>query len=202
MKIILASGSPRRRELLQQAGYTFKVMVSQADENVEIENPVEMVEELSARKAEAVAKELAVDPNKGEEGYLVIGADTIVVYQDQILGKPSDEEDGIHMMRALSGQTHQVYTGVAFYKVAGHEMIPLRRIHERTDVIIREMSEEEILAYIKGCDDWRDKAGGYGIQTAFGAKFIPGIQGDYYNVVGLPACKVGQCIQEIQDRFF
>ena len=108
MNIILASGSPRRKELLAQAGFDFEVEVSNADENVAEESPTEMVEELAARKAEAVVNL----HNKKEDNCLVIGADTIVVLDGKILGKPSDEADARAMLASLSGRTHQVYTGV------------------------------------------------------------------------------------------
>lgn len=196
MNIILASGSPRRRELLEQAGYHFEVLVSQADENVDIADPVQMVEELAARKAYAVAADLSV--RSGE--YLVIGADTIVVYENKILGKPEDKEDAYRMMHMLSGQTHQVYTGVAFYRVQDGNVVLEQKIHERTDVVIRQMTENEIIYYVENSPEWKDKAGGYGIQTSFGARFIPAIHGDYYNVVGLPACRTGQEIERILHR--
>lgn len=111
MNIILASGSPRRRELLAQAGFEFKVEVSNADENVIEESPEQMVEELAARKAEAVVRL----HNKAEDNCLVIGADTIVVLEGKVLGKPVDEEDAKTMLASLSGRTHQVYTGVALF---------------------------------------------------------------------------------------
>ena len=113
MNIILASGSPRRKELLAQAGFDFEVEVSNADENVAEESPTEMVEELAARKAEAVVNLL----NKKEDNCLLIGADTIVVLDGKILGKPSDEADARAMLASLSGRTHQVYTGVALFSV-------------------------------------------------------------------------------------
>ncbi len=198
MKIILGSGSPRRRELLAQTGYKFEILVSKADENIETKAPIEMVEELSYRKAEAVAKTLI--GRQDREDYLVIGADTIVVYNEKILGKPADKEDAYKMMRVLSGQTHQVYTGVTFLLVKRGIIMHKEIIHERTDVDIREMSEEEITDYIENTNDWKDKAGGYGIQTSFGAKFIPAIRGDFYNVVGLPTCAVGMKIEELLHK--
>lgn len=195
MRIILASGSPRRKELLMQAGYNIEVIVSEADENVEQDNPVQMVEELAYRKAEAVAQQIFAQDM--EESCLIIGADTIVVRGRRVLGKPADREAAYRMIWKLAGKTHYVYTGVAMLYLSKDKQLKVYRMHEKTDVNVRAMSHEEILSYIDGCDDWKDKAGGYGIQTAFGAKYIPAIHGDYYNVVGLPVCKVSEYI----DRF-
>lgn len=195
MRIILASGSPRRKELLLQAGYQIEVMVSEADENVADDNPVLMVEELAYRKAEAVAEKIF--SQNMEESCLIIGADTIVVRGRRVLGKPTDREAAYRMIWKLAGKTHQVYTGVALWYFSADKKLKVYRMHEKTDVNVRSMSHEEILSYIDGCDDWKDKAGGYGIQTAFGAKYIPEIHGDYYNVVGLPVCKVNGYIEQI-----
>ena len=184
MNIILASGSPRRKELLAQAGFDFKVEVSNADENVVEESPTEMVEELAARKAEAVVNL----HNKKEDNCLVIGADTIVVLDGKILGKPADEEGAKAMLVALSGQTHQVYTGVALFAVKEGVVEKKTTFHECTDVTMVEMTGEEIADYVASGDPL-DKAGAYGIQGP-AAVFISGIKGDYYNVVGLPISRV------------
>lgn len=184
MNIILASGSPRRRELLAQAGFEFKVEVSNADENVSEESPVEMVEELAARKAKAV-----VDlHNQKEDNCLIIGADTIVVLDGKILGKPSDEEDAKAMLASLAGRTHQVYTGVALFRVKEGIIAEKKTFHECTDVTMVSMTEKEIAEYVASGDPM-DKAGAYGIQGP-AAVFISGIKGDYYNVVGLPISRV------------
>ena len=174
MNIILASGSPRRRELLAQAGFEFKVEVSNADENVIEESPEQMVEELAARKA--------------EDNCLVIGADTIVVLEGKVLGKPVDEEDAKTMLASLSGRTHQVYTGVALFYVKKGTVEKRETFHECTDVTMVSMSEQEIADYVASGDPL-DKAGAYGIQGP-AAVFISGIKGDYYNVVGLPISKI------------
>lgn len=194
MRIILASGSPRRKELLRQAGYDIEVMVSQAEENVIKDNPVMMVEELAYRKAEAVAEQIFAQ--NSEENCLIIGADTIVARGNRVLGKPADREAAYRMIWKLAGRTHYVYTGVALFYLTKDKQLKVYRFHEKTDVNIRAMSHEEILSYVDGCDDWKDKAGGYGIQTAFGAKYISEIHGDYYNVVGLPVCKVCEYIEQ------
>ena len=184
MNIILASGSPRRRELLAQAGFEFKVEVSNADENVIEESPEQMVEELAARKAEAVVRL----HNKAEDNCLVIGADTIVVLEGKVLGKPVDEEDAKTMLASLSGRTHQVYTGVALFYVKKGIVEKRETFHECTDVTMVSMSEQEIADYVASGDPL-DKAGAYGIQGP-AAVFISGIKGDYYNVVGLPISKI------------
>lgn len=184
MNIILASGSPRRRELLAQAGFEFKVEVSNADENVSEESPVEMVEELAARKAKAVVNL----HNQKEDNCLIIGADTIVVLDGKILGKPSDEEDAKAMLASLSGRTHQVYTGVALFMVKEGMIEKKKTFHECTDVTMVPMTEKEIAEYVASGDPM-DKAGAYGIQGP-AAVFISGIRGDYYNVVGLPISRV------------
>lgn len=184
MNIILASGSPRRSELLAQAGFDFKVEVSNADENVSGESPIDMVEELAARKAEAVADL----HNQKEENCLIIGADTIVVLDGKILGKPVDEDHAKAMLASLSGQTHQVYTGVALFSVKEGIVTKKTPFHERTDVTMVSMTKEEIEGYIDSGDPM-DKAGAYGIQGP-AAVFISGIRGDYYNVVGLPISRV------------
>lgn len=184
MNIILASGSPRRRELLAQAGFEFKVEVSNADENVVEESPEQMVEELAARKAEAVVRL----HNKAEDNCLVIGADTIVVLEGKVLGKPVDEEDAKTMLASLSGQTHQVYTGVALFYVKKGAVEKRETFYECTDVTMVPMSEQEIADYVASGDPL-DKAGAYGIQGP-AAVFISGIKGDYYNVVGLPISKI------------
>ena len=184
MNIILASGSPRRRELLAQAGFEFKVEVSNADENVSEESPVEMVEELAARKAKAVVNL----HNKKEDTCLVIGADTIVVLDGKILGKPSDGEDAKAMLTSLAGRTHQVYTGVALFWIKEGVIEKKKTFHECTDVTMVSMTEQEIADYVASGDPM-DKAGAYGIQGP-AAVFISGIRGDYYNVVGLPISRV------------
>lgn len=184
MNIILASGSPRRKEILEQAGYTFTVEVSRADENVDLDGmePGAMVEELSLRKATAVAR-----AHKGEDDDCkIIGSDTIVVLDGEVLGKPADEEDAAAMLRKLSGRYHEVYTGVAVLTIVEGRIHVREQFYECTRVRMREISEEEISAYIRTGEPM-DKAGAYGIQGR-AAIFISGIEGDYYNVVGLPIC--------------
>ncbi|MBR0381330.1 MAG: septum formation protein Maf [Eubacterium sp.] len=197
MKIILASGSPRRKELLSRAGYTFEVCVSNADENVDPGNPGDMVEELARRKAMAVADEICASGRK--DTVLVIGADTVVILDGEILGKPEDEEDAFNMLTRLSGRTHQVDTGVAGVVIRNGQIEWVTGFSEETDVTMRPVKDREIRDYI-ACGEPMDKAGAYGIQGR-AAVFISSICGDYYNVVGLPLCAVVQMIMKAETLF-
>ena len=194
MKIILASASPRRRELLAQIGLEFEVVVSNVEERVTSTVPFEVVEELSVQKAEGTFAQLQ------QNNLLVIGSDTIVACEGQILGKPKDAEDAKAMLRKLQGRAHEVYTGVTVLYADGSDIangepkVQRRTFHEATKVLFYPMSEEEIVAYVDTKDPL-DKAGAYGIQGLC-ARYIQGIEGDYNNVVGLP---VGRLYQEIKD---
>lgn len=175
-KIILASASPRRRELLENIGVKFDIVVSMADESKIKRDiaPDVLVRELAVLKAVQTAKEI-----KGE--HFVISADTVVYHDGKILEKPKNEEDAKHMLRSLSGDRHSVYTGVCVLKM------PECRAEcstEKTDVYFRELSEETIEKYVKTGEPM-DKAGAYGIQEK-GALLVKKIDGDYFNVVGLP----------------
>ena len=178
MKIILASQSPRRKELLGRMGIRdFETISPNVDESVfHGLPPEELVRRLSAEKAAAVA-------GRAGEDAIVIAADTVVALEGAVLGKPADELDAFKMLSALSGVRHQVYTGVTVCR--GGEK---QTAHEVTDVTFRELSEEEIEHYI-ATGEPMDKAGAYGIQ-GYGALLIQGISGDYYNVMGLPVCRL------------
>lgn len=190
MNIILASASPRRRELLTQIGLGFEVRVSQAEEKLTQSDAALVVEELSAQKAEAV---FAGTVRREDGDVLVIGADTVVAKDGWIMGKPSNMKAAVEMLSCLSGSTHEVYTGVAL--ICRRDGRVRRRIfHEATRVTFYPMSEKEISEYLS-TTDWMDKAGAYGIQ-GFCARYIKGIEGDYNNVVGLP---VGRVYQEIKE---
>ena len=187
VRIILASGSPRRTELLQTAGIVHEVVVSGADEDVQEENPARLVEMLSARKAEEVYERMAQQEPSGD--LVVIGADTVVAADGKILGKPEDEEDARRMLRMLSGRSHHVYTGVTLCGRIGS----VRRevsFSEESTVHVAQLTEEEISEYIDSGEPM-DKAGAYGIQGAF-MKFVSGIEGDYFNIVGLPVSHLYQ----------
>ncbi|MEK3901385.1 Maf family protein [Paenibacillus sp. FSL R7-0179] len=174
--IILASGSPRRRELLASLGLPFEVLSSDADESTPPEWNLEaIVRNLALRKAEAVV------PVAGDRDAVIIGSDTIVVLDGMVLGKPADEQDSARMLEMLQGRTHQVYTGVACIGSAeGRTLVD----HRVTSVTMRAMSEEEISAYI-ATGEPADKAGSYAIQ-GLGATLVEEIEGCYFNVVGLP----------------
>ena len=182
MKLILASGSPRRAELLEKMGLTFQVEPSNTDEVLEPGlTPQQEVVHLSLGKAKAVA---AGHPEEA----VVLSADTVVELDGKILGKPHSEEAAIAMLRALSGRSHRVLTGVTVMSPKGTET------HcEETEVYFRPISDEEIRWYVKTGEPM-DKAGAYGIQGR-AAIFVKGIQGDYNNVVGLP---VGRLYQELK----
>ncbi len=189
MRILLASASPRRRELLEQIGLSFEVVVSHVEEVITETEPGKVVEQLSAQKAEAVAGSLG-EP----EETLVIGADTVVAAENTILGKPADAAKAAEMLRLLAGRTHAVYTGVTLILRGASGEAERKTFHERTDVSFYPMEEAEIRQYV-ATGDCMDKAGAYGIQ-GFCARYISGINGDYNNVVGLP---VGRLYQEIKE---
>ncbi|MDE7044893.1 MAG: Maf family protein [Acetatifactor sp.] len=196
MRIILASASPRRRELLEQIGLSFEVMTSHVEEKISSSEPDRVVEELSRGKAKAVAEEPVRDREAAAEGaLLVIGADTVVALDGAILGKPADAEDAFRMLERLQGREHEVYTGVTLlYRAAGASGWTVRSFHERTCVHFYPMTEAEISEYVDTGDPL-DKAGAYGIQ-GFCARYVRGIEGDYNNGVGLP---VGRLYQEIKE---
>ena len=189
MRILLASASPRRRELLEQIGLSFEVVVSHVEEVITETEPGKVVEQLSAQKAEAVAGSLG-EP----EETLVIGADPVVAAENTILGKPADAAKAAEMLRLLAGRTHAVYTGVTLILRGASGETARKTFHERTDVSFYPMEKAEIRQYV-ATGDCMDKAGAYGIQ-GFCARYISGINGDYNNVVGLP---VGRLYQEIKE---
>ena len=194
--IILGSASPRRRELLAQIGAEFEVRVSNKEEVYHSNVPEEIVKELALMKAENVAEELAEEnPAGAVKSTVVIGADTIVVLDGKVLGKPADEADAVRMLSSLRGRRHDVYTGVA---VLDYDENGEKRVYNYpvgTAVYVNEMTEEEIRAYVETKDPL-DKAGAYGIQGRFAAH-IDRIEGDYYNVVGLPVSRVYRTLREL-----
>jgi len=191
MKIILASASPRRRELLKQIGWEFTIQVSKVEEKITRVLAHEVVEELSAQKAEDVAEQIRAGAECTEE-LLVIGADTVVACEGQILGKPRDREDMMRMLSMLQGRDHFVYTGVTVIWMKQKEVICRKTFHEATKVQFYPMRQEEIASYADSLEP-EGKAGSYAIQ-GLGARYIKGIEGDYNNVVGLP---VGRLYQEV-----
>lgn len=182
-KLVLASASPRRRELMSLLGVPFEIVVSNVTEVIDkLLPPEEMVKDLALQKARAVVDNL-------DQG-LVIGADTIVVIAANILGKPANEEEAYTMLKELSGQEHQVYTGIALVdKVSGGQEVAA----EVTMVKFKELTDGEIRAYLATGEPF-DKAGAYAIQGR-AAVFIEGIKGDYNNVVGLPVYRLAQLLK-------
>lgn len=177
--IILASASPRRKELLDQVGLKFQVIPPETEETIEnIVDPAELVCTLSRNKAMDIAKCSSPDS-------LVIGADTIVVLKERILGKPKNTEEAFTMLNSLQGEWHEVFTGVTVVDAGSNRAIS---DYEKTKVKMRPLSEDLIKAYIKTGEPM-DKAGAYGIQKK-GALLIEKIEGCYFNVVGLPLVKV------------
>ena len=182
MDIILASKSPRRRELLGRMGLKgFKIVSPNVDEAVEGNlHPAQVVEQLSLRKARAAAE-------RADRDDLIIAADTVVALDGAVLGKPRDERDAFSMLSALSGSRHDVYTGVTVLR--GDQAVTE---HEATIVTFRDIDPEEIAGYI-ATGEPMDKAGAYGIQ-GLGALLVSGIQGDYCNVMGLPVFRLGRIL--------
>lgn len=181
MKFILASASPRRKEILDTVGYKFDIIPSESEEKIK--------DGLSPKDTvEALAYQKALDVYAAHPDCVVLGADTIVVFDGEILGKPRDKEDAKRMLKMLSGQTHEVRTG---YCVLGGNMEIV--LSECTLVTFFELSDEEIENYINTGEPM-DKAGAYGIQGK-GALLVRSILGDYFNVVGLPVANVSRCLK-------
>lgn len=193
-RIILGSSSPRRRELLEQIGLEFEVRVSGKEEIYHSLEPAAIVRELALMKAENVAEELEAEDTQ-EKDLIVIGADTVVVLDGEILGKPKDESDAERMLKSLQGRAHDVYTGVAFLTYGRNGEKETCNYAVGTKVHVNPMTESEIREYI-ATGEPADKAGAYGIQGRFAA-FIEKIEGDYYNVVGLPVSRVYETLKEV-----
>lgn len=193
MKIILASKSPRRKELLSQVGYTYECVVSEKEETADAVQPSDVVKELSQQKAEDVCAKIEKE-GQMEEDCLVIGADTIVAKDSEIFGKPKDTEDAKRMLSALQGREHSVWTGVTLIYLRDGKK-KKKVFAEETKVHMYSMSEQEIEEYIRTKEP-EDKAGAYAIQ-GYAAKFIKKIDGDYNNVVGLPVARIYQELKKL-----
>lgn len=187
--VVLASASPRRRDILKQIGIEPVIMPSQVEEHMTASDPEQIVKELSIQKAEDVYSRYQAET---EGSFAVIGADTIVAADGEILGKPRDEEDAKRMIRLIAGRVHQVYTGVTII----YEDRQLT-FAEKTDVRVASMTETEIEEYI-ACGESMDKAGAYAVQGAFAA-FIEGVNGSYTSVVGLPAGKTYRKLRDLAE---
>ncbi|GAB5408248.1 MAG: Maf family protein [Balneolaceae bacterium] len=190
LKIVLASQSPRRKKLLSQLGFIFEIIPSKSEEIITGNNPIEIVTELSLQKAVEVSSKV---PNS-----LVIGADTIVVLDGAILGKPKNESDAVSILSKLSGNMHSVFTGVSFVITnSKKEISSTHSFYEETKVRFSSLSEHEIQSYVASGSPM-DKAGAYGIQDDWGSLFVERIDGDYYNVVGFPLNRFYQELKNIE----
>ena len=178
MRVILASKSPRRKEILSMLGIDFTVMSADADESSSLSDPHELVRELSLRKGRAL-RDLLKATGEWDENTLLIAADTVVAAEGEILGKPQDDEDARRMLRLLSGKRHAVVSGLSLLLGDKEEVTS-----EETGVSFAPMTEEEIAWYVESGEP-ADKAGAYAVQ-GLASLFISGLQGDYFNVVGLP----------------
>ncbi len=184
--LVLASGSPRRREILGQIGVKFRVSVSDVEEKPTAENPLDFPRENASQKALAVSRK--------EPSAVVLGYDTLVFLDGRPLGKPKDKQDALNMLRALNGRSHKVITGVA----VAHGGKLLDASQEETEVFFRDNSEQELEEYVNSLDPM-DKAGAYGIQTQ-GARLIRSICGCYYNVVGLPVARTLEMLTKLKVK--
>ena len=189
-KVILASASPRRRELLSQAGIDFKVFVSEAEEKTDEAEPEAVVKALAALKAKDVYARVAEDEAFDLKTSVVLGADTVVCCDGKVLGKPKDVPDAKHMLRLLSGRRHDVYTGVCMIGQKADGTVFEKNFAGKTAVWMQTLTDDMIEGYISTGEPM-DKAGAYGIQ-GFGAVFVRSVDGDYNNVVGLPLTEVWQ----------
>lgn len=179
MNLILASSSPRRRELMELFALPYTIMPPIGEEQMDSTLPPDkLVEQLARQKAQDVAA-------RAPQGSLILAADTVVAIENTVLGKPKKQSEAVEMLHILSGKRHAVYTGVCMFN--GTEMVVES---EQTLVCFRALTQEEITAYVASGEPM-DKAGAYGIQGR-GALLVSGIEGDYFNVMGLPVCRVGQ----------
>ncbi len=193
MRVILASASPRRKELLGRLFDTFEVIAATEEEACDIQLPEQLVMQLSSQKAHEVEKRLYQNITDKDD-YIIIGADTVVAYQGKILGKPQNEEHAAAMLSMLAADVHQVFTGVTLcYSIHGINQV--ETFYEKTEVSFYPMTEKEIADYINTKEPM-DKAGAYGIQ-GIGGRFVRQVAGDYNNVVGLPLARLYQVLKSL-----
>ncbi len=192
MRIILASKSPRRREILAMLGVQFEIISADADEHSTENNPAALVTELALRKGRAV-RDLLIKKGEWSEDVLVIAADTVVAAANEILGKPKDADDAARMLRMLADSTHEVLSGVAL--LCGTRELAAA---ERTGVVFSKMSEADIAWYLASNEPF-DKAGSYAVQ-GLASLFIKGLDGDYFNVVGLPVYRLNELVKQLLGR--
>lgn len=186
-KIILASASPRRKELLAMAGYEFDVECAVGEEDAIEDTPDQLVETLSYNKA----MEVAAHHDNG----IIIGADTVVAIGDMVLGKPKDKEEAYGMIASLSDTHHSVFTGVTVIEVTDGEITGMSTFSKETKVYVRKLTPQQIEEYVSTSEPY-DKAGSYAIQGIF-SKYIEKIEGDYANVVGLPVCALCEVLEQL-----
>lgn len=193
-KLILASGSPRRAEILRNAGFAFKVQPADVDESIQLGEPVgRYVQRLAVAKARKIASHTSAE--RDNEPVLVIGADTAVSLDNEIMGKPASDEEACKMLARLSGQAHEVHTGLALILLPdGTE----EKAEEITKVYFMTLTDQEIADYV-ATGEPRDKAGAYGIQGT-GGKFVRRIEGCYFNVMGLPLGRLYQLLRDTKPR--
>ncbi len=189
-KIILASASARRRDILEQCGIEFEVRVSEVDENIGSAGPDDLVTKLSYLKAKDV-----FDKTNGP--VIVIGSDTVVSFDGQIYGKPKDEEDAVKMLQKFSGGINTVYSGVAVMVRDEDGSVKQENFCVATKVYFRTLTEQQIRNYV-ATGEPMDKAGAYAIQGRF-APYIKKVEGDYYNIVGLPICAVIEALERLGE---
>lgn len=192
MRVVLASKSPRRREILGMLGVHFDIVSADADESSDILDPALLVRELALRKGRAV-RDLLFEKGEWNDDTLIIAADTVVAAEGEILGKPRDDADAARMLRLLSGKSHHVISGICL--LMGEREATAA---ESTSVRFAEMTEEEILSYVASGEP-RDKAGAYAVQ-GLASLYIEGLCGDYFNVVGLPIHCLNVLLREFADR--
>ena len=187
--IILASTSPRRQELIGALRIPFEIMPSDADEDTPYGwEPSMIVETLALRKADAVYRKLS----ESDSNAVIVGSDTIVVLEGDILGKPADNKDAVRMLSMLQGRTHKVYTGVACVDaLTGRSIVR----HRKTTVNMKPLNDDQIMSYVRSGEP-ADKAGAYAIQ-GLGASIVDSIEGDYFNVVGLPISLLSDMLSEM-----
>ncbi len=189
MHLVLASSSQRRRQLMDMCGYSYDVVVSNANEEIDEQNPHALVSALAEMKAREVFLRLISDGKKAED-IAVIGADTVVAFEGKIIGKPRSEQDAMRILRMLSGRTHTVYTGVSVVTEEGMQLDV-----STTLVKLSQLSDEEINAYVSSGEPM-DKAGAYGIQGPFGM-FVDRIIGNYFTIIGLPLPELYRMLKNI-----
>lgn len=190
--IILASASPRRKEILAGMGARFRVLSADVDESCDITDPVRLTRELARRKGEATLA--ALRENGDDGGAIIISADTVVACDGRVLGKPRDEREAVEMLSLISGRAHSVCTGIAVtYRGVTHVD------HSETTVFVDDIPYDEMMKYIRSGDPF-DKAGGYGIQGRF-SQWVSGIDGCYFGVVGLPVNKLAALFHKVVGRY-